>query len=166
MGIAGCWAFWRYLLWVQPDVSIAPKIAVSKNNQTDKNVYRFKILNNGKRQVTNITFKAWICDLMDVLGGKVSRGLYPFPINNSETATLGCKSKVERPWGLTPETVFRSEADFDVDRLLLDPDKRILVTLRVSDALSGTTVVQQRTFDKNDFVIGAFQLGESFSIKP
>lgn len=165
LGVAGCWGFWRYLLWVRPNVSIAPKIAVSKNDQTGRNVYRFKIYNNGGHQVIGITFKAWLCDLIDLPGGKASHSLSTLPIFNTDTTTLSCRRKADRPWGLTPETFFRSEPDFDVESLLANPGKRILVTLRVTDALSGTTVVQQRTFSKHDLQYGTFCLGEGLEIE-
>ena len=61
--------FWKYLLWVRPDVSIAPKIAVSRNDQTGIKTYRFKIYNNGRHQVIGITLKAWLCDLIELPGG-------------------------------------------------------------------------------------------------
>ena len=165
LGIIGSWLFWKYLLWIRPDVLIASKIAVSMDEKTGKRVYRFKILNNGRHQVKDITLGAWVCDLMTVPGGQVSRGLFTFPLNNSQTLTLAPNGNVDRPWGLTPEAVFRSVPDFDVEALLNEPEKRILITLRVTDALSGTTVVQQRTFTNNDLVWGHFRLGDSLQIE-
>ena len=165
LGVLGSWLFWKYLLYIRPDVSIAPKIAVSIDEQTGKRVYRFKMHNNGRHQVKDITLGAWVCDLMTVPGGQVSRGLCTLPLNNSQTLTLAPNGDADRPWGLTPEAVFRSAPDFDVETLLDEPEKRILITLRVADALSGTTVVQQRTFTKNDLVLGHFRLGESLQIE-
>lgn len=165
LGVLGSWLFWKYLLWIRPNVSIAPKIAISRDKQTGKRVYRFKILNNGKHQVKDVTLGAWVCDLMTVPGGQVSRSLYVFPLNNSETVSLAPNGNADRPWGLTPEVIFRSAPDFDVESLLDDPEKRVLITLRVSDALSGTTVVQQFTFTKDDLVWGHFRVGDSFQIE-
>jgi hypothetical protein len=139
---------------------------MTKDAATGKHIVRFKILNKGKNQVIGITFKAWVCDLLEVPGGKISRALYIFPISNSETATLTPERQTSRPWGLTPEQIYRSEPEFDVMELLSHSNQRILVTLRVSDAVSGTTVVQQVTYCKEDVIDGHFEFGESLEIVP
>lgn len=165
-GIIACWVFWRYLRWQRPKVEIARKVSLTKDAVTGKQIIRFKILNKGRNQVIGITFKAWVCDLLEVPGGKMSRGLYILPISNSETATLTPRGQTSRPWGLTPEQLYRSEPEFDVMKLLSHSDHRILITLRVSDAVSGTTAVQQVTYCRGDVIEGLFEFGESLEIIP
>jgi hypothetical protein len=163
-GIVACWAFWKYLLWQRPKVAIADKIAVETNDANNSKIYRFKITNKGSNQVVSITLKAWICDLLVVAGGQISRGLHELPISNSETVTLAPKGAANRPWGLTPERIFRCESGINIDEIMAVPNRRILVTLRVTDAISGTTAVQQISYDRKDILQGNFAFGESFEI--
>lgn len=164
IGVATSWMFWRYLLWVKPKVVLSPKVSVTFDRTKGKKVYRFKIVNTGRHQAINITLRAWVADLMKVPGGEVSRAIYEMPINNSQTATLNPEKDVKRPWGLTSETTLRSEPDRDIEGMLEDCNTIIMVTLRVSDAISGTTIVQQRTYSRADIVRGMFKIGRSFEI--
>jgi hypothetical protein len=166
VGVIACWFFWRYLLFIKPDVSISPFIAMSRNETTGRPVFRFKIYNKGNRQVIGITLNAWVCRLIDAPGGQISRALYRLPIPNSETRTLNPKDKSERPWGLSPDAYLSSEPEFDLLQLLADPNRKILITLRTTDALSGTTVVKQKTFERRQIKEGMFRVGERMEVEP
>jgi hypothetical protein len=163
-GLGTCWIFWKYLFWLKPKVEIAPNISFIINKDTGKKVFRFKIINKGTRQITGIKFNAWVCDLMDIPNGIVSRGLHTFPIKNSDTQTLSTIKNAERPWGLSPETTIRSEPELDVLELLTDSNKKIMVTLRVADAISGTNIVIQKVYGKDQVKEGMFAFGDSFDI--
>ena len=163
VGIIASFIFWGYQRFIKPDVTIAPLITATRDKETGKKIYRFKIRNNGKNQVVGIIFKAWVCDLIDVPGGKISRGIADFPIKNSNTLTLAPKGRSKRPWGLTEERIFRSTPDFDFENMLSE-ERRIMVTLRVSDGLTGTTDVQQRVFSKEDVKEGIFAFGASLEV--
>jgi hypothetical protein len=95
----------------------------------------------------------------------VSYGLYRFPILNSETKALNPIGNSERPWGLTPEARFNSESEFDAYELLADSARKIMITLRVTDALSGTTVVQQKVYGIEQIKEGIFKIGDSFEVE-
>ena len=101
---------------------------------------------------------------MTPFGGQISHSLHRLPINSSETLTLAPKGVNNRPWGLTPERIFRCEPDISIDDIMNVPNRRILVALRVSDAISGTTTVQQTTYEKKDIIQGIFGFGESLEI--
>lgn len=163
-GIIACWLFWKYLLFLKPNIEIAPLISFTKNEKTGRKIFRFKIVNRGVRQVTGITLNAWLCDLMGIPGGKVSRGLYRFPIKNSDTLTLNPEKQAERPWGLTPESTFKSEPEFDAYGLLAVPNHKIMITLRVADAISGTTVVTQKVYGREHIKEGMFEIGGSMKV--
>lgn len=165
VGIISSFMFWGGQRLVKPSVSIASKIAITKDEKTGKRAYRFKVRNNGKNQVVDITFKAWICELSSVPGGNISSGVEIFPINNSNTVTLAPCGKSERPWGLTEETTFRSLPNFDVEDMLADTNRKIMVTMRCSDSVSGTTVVQQKIFTAEDIKEGQFEFGQGMEIK-
>lgn len=165
-GVIACWLFWKYLLVLKPNVAIAPVIAMTRNEQTGRRIFRFKIYNKGARQVIGITLNGWVVELLDVPGGQITKALYKFPIRNSETMALNPENTFERPWDLNAETYFRTEPEFDTLELLSHPGRRVMITLRVSDALSGTTVVQQKTYEHSDFKEGMFRIGESMEIEP
>jgi hypothetical protein len=57
-GVIACWLFWRYLLFLKPNVEVAPFISFIKNEKTGRRRFQFKILNRGKQQVTGITLNA------------------------------------------------------------------------------------------------------------
>ena len=162
-GILAAWLFWKYLLFLKPKVEISPFIVAENGSVIGENVYKFKILNNGNRQVINVVLNAWLCELMDVPGGKITTTLAQFNIRKSDTLTLSPAKNNERPWGLTPEATFRFIPHIDLEKELLPPNRRIMIALKVSDAVSGTTVVQQKTYFKKDIIYGEFKFGASLA---
>ncbi len=164
LGIFASWLFWRYLLWKKPNVEIASKVSLTKDDNSGKNIYIFKIANKGDNQLIDLTFEATICDILSVPGGEISRGLFKFPI--IQILSIAPKGYNKRPWGLTPERNYVSIPDIDINKLLVKPNARILITLRATDALSGTSATQQKTYCKQDIIQGEFAFGESLDIIP
>lgn len=164
LGLLATWVFWKYMLRIKPKVEISPHIAVSPVTATGKKRYRFKFINQGSNQVIDISCNAWVCFLQDVPGGSMSHSLYQLPLTQSSTRTLGVNKNVDRPWGLTPEMTISFTPDIDMMKLMADGDRRILLTFRGTDAISGTTVVWQKTYAETDIKAGAFCFGTNMDI--
>jgi len=164
-GVLASWLFWRYLLGIKPRIEVSPWISCIKVSATGQNRYRIKIVNRGKNQVIGISVNAWVVYLQPVPGGEISHALYSFTTHKSETLALNPASKSDRPWGLTPETTIILGTDKDLVAELTDTKKRLMVTLRYSDAISGTTVVTQQTFDSSALIDGLFRFGTSLEIE-
>lgn len=163
-GFFASYIFWGYQKWQKPRIEIASEVSLLRDEISGEEICRFKILNKGKNQVINITFKAWLCKLIEVPGGKVSSVIHKFDIGNSNTLTLAGRGKSERPWGLTEETTFQCHSLANVLDELNHKENRIMVTLKASDALTGSTIVIQHVFSRRDIRRGSFHLGESMSI--
>lgn len=164
LGVFGSWIFWKYLLWVKPSVELSKNVSVSTDSNTGEKTYRVKIINVGRNQVIDISLKAWVVTLMELHGGKVSTAVYEMPVRNSPTMTLNPEKQVKRPWGITSEAYIRSTPDEDIERMLEEKNTKLMVTFRASDALSGSTVVQQVVYSRADIVPGMFKMGRSFDI--
>lgn len=165
-GVIATWAFWRTLLWQQPSLDISNQVSVEVNPITGRKEFRFKVFNSGKNQVTNIKVNAWLCDLLNVPGGTVARGVHHLPLPNSETLTLCPPGKEDRPWGLPPERAFVTSPDIDVEEFLSKENHRIMLAIRFSDAITGTTVVKQVTYTKRELIYGSFALGGNLDVLP
>ena len=67
--------FWKYMLFLRPDVSLSPQVAKKVDAENCQTLYRFKIRNNGKRQAVNISLTVTLCRLRDVPNGKISSNI-------------------------------------------------------------------------------------------
>ena len=166
IGLLANWLFWRTLTWQRPKVVIAPEVAVERDPTTGKEIYRFKLVNRGCHQVIGITFNAWVVCLIDRPGGKITKTVKHLPTHNSATQTLAAAGDGNEPWGLVPYVFLSTQPDQPIGALLEEQGTRVLATLRVTDAVSGSTVVHQMTFTAADLVEGQFQLGNDLQVVP
>ncbi|MGD2117330.1 MAG: hypothetical protein PVG66_03160 [Chromatiales bacterium] len=164
-GFSASWLFWKYLLNTKPRVEISDEIAVQFHAKTQTPIYTFKLVNRGLHQVTSIYFNAWLCELVDIPRGKVTHGLYKFPISNSDTRTLASKNSADPPWGLEAEMNIATRPEIDATAYLKRGDCAILITCKYTDAISGTTVVQQKHYNRHAIVPGWFPAGDSLKVE-
>lgn len=166
VGVLASWIFWKYQFELKPDVKVSDFVAVHTDEADGHEYYRFKLVNLGHQQVTDITFNAWLCELKNVPDGEVSSGVIQLPINNSNTMTLSGINDADRPWGLTPETTFRCKPDVNLLNLLKSKPYKVLITLKASNAVSGSKVVIQKTYDRESFIHGYFSKGVDLNVHP
>src|SRR3569623_1715989 len=166
LGLATSWVFWRFMLLLRPDVRVAAMIAKGHSRkEPDRIVYRLKIANYGRRQAINISIGAAICRLADLPGGKICTVMKRLPFKQSAIPAIGPKTKLGDSWGLSPVYVFVSTPEFDVPALMAN-NERLLVTLKATDAISGTTVVTRQAYLLADIKEGDFAWGLGFEVKP
>ena len=160
-GIIATFVFQFLLLQKKPKVVLAQQVSMETLNTSPARYrYSFKAQNKGRHQVVDITLRAWLCELESVEGNEVSKGVYEFSINNSETRTLAPNGKSNRPWGLTSEAEFSAESDQNILQFLSSRNHLIMITFKARDAISGTTLVLQQTYGKRDVVEGIFGFRE------
>lgn len=165
-GIAATYAYQIYSLTRKPSIELANEVSMeSLDDLGHKHLYSFKLRNCGRNQVVDITLKAWLCKLVEIDGAKVSKGVYEFCINNSNTRTLAPEGKSDRPWGLTSEAELSAESEVNVPQFLSDSSHRIMVTVKASDAISGTTIVQQQTYSNEDIKEGIFGFRDRMAVE-
>lgn len=153
------------MLVLRPKVSISAEVAKGwSNGISQKRVYRFKIRNDGKRQVINVSLVVTVCTLVDVPGGKISSSIGTI-LPRKTVSALAPRSLAWSSWDIPPIYIFVAKPDIDVEHLLNQPDTRIMATLSASDAQSGTTHVQRVTYTKQDVVDGQYVKGLSFEIR-
>ena len=155
--------FWKYMLSLSPNVSISQQVARNVD-ATGQRVYRFKIKNNGKRQVINVSLIITLCKLRDVPEGRISSSIGTILPRKSISA-LAEHSTSWTPWELPPIYIFVAKPNFNIEKELDKPNTRMIATLSVTDAQSGTTHVQRTTYRKEDVIDGDFIKGLSLEIK-
>jgi hypothetical protein len=164
LGFASCWAFWRYLLVMKPEISISPYIAKGwSREERGKVAYRIKIYNITDTQVINIKAQCLIARLIDIPFGKRKFGK-KLQLKNDELLVLGPKSNLGDSWGISPIYVFTFEPEIDIENLM-DQGEKLIFTLSATDALSGTTVVWRKSYSKEDIKYGDFKWGLEFDIQ-
>lgn len=164
VGMLATWIFWKYMLILKPKVSISPQVSkdISADNPEQK-VYRFKIRNEGKRQVVNISLVVTVCRLINVPRGKISSNIGTL-LPKKNISALAPKSESWSSWDIPPIYIFVGKPDFDVEQMLSQEDTRIMATLSATDSQSGTTHVQRVTYMLKDLVEGNFVKGLGFDI--
>ncbi|MCW5206900.1 hypothetical protein VU08_08265 [Desulfobulbus sp. F5] len=156
--------FWKYMLFLRPNVSLSPQVAKEVDQKNGQILYRFKIRNNGKRQAVNVSLIVTLCRLKDVAGGRISSNIGTILSMKNVSALAEC-SVSWIPWELPPIYIFVAKPNFNAEEELGKPNTRMIATLSVTDAQSGTTHVQRTTYRKEDVVDGDFIKGLSFEIK-
>ncbi|CAK8713757.1 MAG: hypothetical protein CDV28_1642 [Candidatus Electronema aureum] len=164
VGIITTWCFWKYMLFLRPNVSISPHVAKELDAEHGQAFYRFKIRNNGKRQVINVSLIITLCRLRDVPEGRISSSIRTV-LPRKNVSALAEYSRGWTPWELPPIYIFVAKIDSNVEEELDKPNTRMIATLSVTDAKSGTTYVQRTTYRKEEVVIGDFIKGLSLEVK-
>lgn len=161
-GLLCTWLSWKYMLFVKPKVAVAP--VVCREVVDGKATYFFKVANEGKHQAIDLKFKASVYKLRDIPGGKIAAMCANLPFNVTGAPALSKRKEEWDYWELPPIYVFMSSPDFDLEALLNDPEARILFTVSVKDAMSGTSVVQRQSYALEDIVDGQFVKGLGFAV--
>lgn len=156
--------FWKYMLFLRPNVSLSPQVAKEIDQKNGQTLYRFKIRNNGKRQAVNISLIVTLCRLKDVPGGRISSSIGTI-LPKKNVSALEKYSTSCTTWDMTRTYIFVARPNFNAEKELGKPNTRMIATLSATDAQSGTTYVQRTTYRKEDVVNGNFTKGLSFEIK-
>ncbi len=159
------WLFWKYQLMVLPRVTLCDDVSVEQSAEGSL-ICRFKVINAGNNQVVDITLNAWLTELAERGGVNVSRSIEQYEIKNTATLTLAPRIKEDRPWGLTSELTASFTTNDDIFSILDDPNKKIIATLRAADALSRSTVVIQKSYTKENLILGQFKAHQSIVVLP
>ena len=164
LGVAASWFFWRYLRLMKPKVRISSIVAKGVSRKApEKTAYRIKIANFGCRQVINLSASWTICELTPVPGGYRSVVKKRLTIPREIIPVLGPKNELDKPSGISPIYVFVTKPKFDVEGIMRK-GARMLFTLSATDAMSGTTVVQRKTYTIDQIEAGDFQRGLDFAL--
>ena len=166
VGFAAAWLFWRWQLIVKPNIEVAPFLTYDPDTER----FRIKIINRGRRQVTDIDIRMIVSDSHKVGEHTRTERLHSIPMRKDIPFALGPISSEEQPWNLFPTYIISSEDDTQSLALLRSSsagERRIELYLSVVDALSGTKVVEYRNYTLEEIKIGRFAPGLNFEvIKP
>ncbi len=164
LGIAASWVFWRYLVLLRPDIRVSPFVLRGPSRTSPgKIVSRIKVVNLGSRQAIDLQATCSVCKATAALsGGERWVTLKHLPLNDDPVLALGPRSSIDDFWGISPFFIFHTNVD--VQKLLTDDTRRLLFTLRATDALSGTTVVQRVSYTAQQIAPGDFARGLDFAL--
>lgn len=157
-GIVSSWIFWRYLLLLKPKLEIPEviEIAKNKNNQIE---YIYKTKNLGRRQIIDVSMRATICERINDDPEHSLRLVHKLKIELDKADVLSPKSKSLDPWGLPNYRSFHiqqiddnTNEPVDIYGLLSDDKNRLIITIKSTDGISGTTIVTRKTYTKANII--------------
>jgi hypothetical protein len=162
-GTVACWIFWRWLLLKKPDVRLASELAL--NPETGR--LGVKIANFGKRQANNAEIR--IASVRRTSEGRLIT-LTDARLRASSVLALDPKDNMDVPWCLPTTYIFvcQNGADLcrDISAVKDGEERRIVVTLSVRDAISGTLVLTRQSYGLQAIRRGWYQRGLTFRIVP
>jgi hypothetical protein len=164
-GLITSWIFWKYLHFLKPNVRVSQVISKSPSYDEERRgqtIYRIKVVNLGTRQVINLSAQATLTKIVNVADGQ-RRMIRKIELKSDSQAALGPRIAIKDMWRIPPMWVVVVEPNSPLEDLVNDHWK-LQLTLSAQDALSGTTVVQRVTYDKQQIVQGDFRSGLSLDV--
>lgn len=159
VGIISSWFFWYILLVTKPNVKVSPHIAYNPKD----NYLRIKVSNNSRRQVVDISLQLIVAEKNSPVDNTaVFRAVFHNPVR----PVLDSINAIEDAWSLPISTVFRvADAKTVIKLLSAQPDRRLMLTLSATDAISNSKVVKRMIYKPDDIHKGVFKPGrKSFEI--
>lgn len=160
LGVLGSWIFWRFLLFMKPDVRISD-VVLKGHDRLDKGqtLYRIKVFNFGSRQVIELQASARLVEKRDDRWPVKRELKLRF---GGGIPTLGRKKDFGDPLlRIPPGFTFVIEGE-DCLEAEMNADRRIMFMVSAKDALSGTTVVHRKVYTAADIQTGDFARGPIF----
>lgn len=163
LGLLGSFIFLRWQLSIKPIVSISSYIIYS----SEKCTFRAKIANETNRQVTDIRVKLNIMKRIKYKTHTVQLLVRHLNLQSEEALILAGRKERVKPWGILYARTFETTPDNEALKLLSSSisgeERRLVLTMEAVDALSGTKIVQRKTYRYEDVVLDA-KFGEKFTI--
>lgn len=162
LGIAASFAFWYFLLVVKPKVQIAPFATYEPLEDR----LRIKIINRGRRQVTDLQATLTITEQRLVQGGFRLINVHNLPLIREELFALGSVRDYGKPWSLYPIYIFSSKQAGAALKMMESSgtdERRLVFTLSATDSLSNTKMIQRVSYAPVDIKEGKFDIGLRFA---
>ena len=160
LGVAVSWLFWRYLLYLKPSLHISEQVARSPSRKyPGKEILKFKIYNCTNRQAINLFVGCTISELANVPDGTRSRVIERLNVVIASFDCLGPKSNLGEKFGLSPVKVYTAQITDTFEQHIHGASARLILTLKASDAVSGSTIVVRKAYTSADVVRGEFRYG-------
>lgn len=167
LGFFSCWLFWRYQLTIKPSFEVSPKVASRTNPKYNtKKIYQIKIINLSLRPIINIRAKAAIQELKLYPNGHKRPTIYNIEFSKAGEAVLGPRMKKIDPWSITNIHYYTARPDKILEDLFVNEQRKLVLTIQATDAISSTTIIKRYTYGKEDFIEGKFAPGERMEIVP
>jgi hypothetical protein len=163
LGIIGSYLFWRYMLFLKPQIEISPKILKGISHKFgNKTVYRIKLINIGPRSIIELKIRLTFCQLAPLGNGQEILVLQEKIFEKEVPRILGPKKNFGQHWSISPIYQYA----FNIDQNVLDSldnQGKLVLTVICTDSLSSTTLPIRITYEKHDIEIGDFQYDLSFN---
>jgi hypothetical protein len=164
IGMLTSWLFMYLLLLIKPKVQISPFAAHNK----DTNQIQVRIVNKGRRQVTNIQVSMFVAEQIKVDGGFRRRTIFrPTLKFDSLFALSPLQEYSEGDWKLPTASTFSAVEGQEIINLLSKNDsgeRRLVFTVSATHSLSGTLFVRRRSYRLDDVKVGQFTRSVDFGI--
>lgn len=162
IGVLSSWAFWYFLLILKPGVAISPIATYSKKDGK----FRVKIANRGRRQVTDLQVSLAITERRTHKKATPTLNvIHNLQLVKDSLPALAPLQDLNKEWALPAIYTIRSGEDRTAWDLLdsQHPEERRLVfTISMTDAISGTKVVKRVAYGLSKIKFGRF--GKDFTV--
>ena len=153
VGLLASWLFWKYLLILKPNLMVED-LVVETATANGGQCLEIGCENVGKRQIIDISIRATVCEL-HAPGTKNPLRLVTrlkMEIDRADVLNPARKDK-ENDWSLPSYRKFHvlpidenTGNEIDFRELIKDENRRLIFTIRATDAVSSTTTVCRKTF--------------------
>jgi len=159
MGVISSWAFWYLLVLTKPKIAISPMTAYNP----DSGKLQIRIINRTRRQAADIHFSLFVAER-----GKWSyHTIFTPELNRNYLFALGSVKNFGKFWVLPTSSIFGTSDGKQILDLLStsgDGERRLVLTLVATDALSGSKVIQRVAYGIEDIKHGKFSPGLEFQV--
>ncbi len=162
-GIIASFARIYLLKLIKPNVIISNLALLG-----DDNKIRIKLINNSNRQVIDLSASI---DIFERNSNSLLKRIKSLNITTNKYVGMDGKHTENIPWNLPYAYTFTTQSlegeCIDIWKYLESQkdgaERRLAITYRYSDALSGTTIVKRKTYTPKEIKRGRF--GKKFTIK-
>lgn len=167
LGFLSCWLFWRYQLTLKPSFIVSQKVASRNNPKSNTTrIYQIKLINLTSRPIINIRAKMGIHELKLYENEHRRPTIYNIELSPNTDTMLGPKVAKIDPWSITNIHYYTARPEKILEQLFINDQRKLVLTIQATDAISGTTIIKRYTYDKDDFIEGKFAPGDRIEIIP
>lgn len=159
LGVISSWFFWYVLLLTKPNIEVSTVIAYNSKD----NMLRIKAINRSRRQAVDIDLTLVVAEKKDDIQNTT---IFRPELKNPHRQVLNPIYGSDDTWRLPSSTIFRVSNARKILKLLSEDsvERRLMLTISATDAMSNTKVVNRLTYTRNDIQNGIFRSGKSFDV--
>jgi hypothetical protein len=163
LGIFGTFWTWGYTIRLVPKLDFSPHIAYTLSSN-GKYIYRFKMINIGRRVIMNAKVTASLARIKD--DKTISHTKY-IKLLKSNIDSIGHSRNLDKEaeGEFSPVRIITTSKRNNMDLSKIDVNQRIVFTVMAMDGESNMTKVFRTMYEKKDLKEGEFEKGKNLEVR-